>query len=248
MAEAWKLRNTCLKLKSKGSKALEKTIREQLFELADYKYKEFSSSLLPEVDNIIGVRLPLLRKLAKMIAKGDWREYVKTADSVYFEEIMFQGMVIGYAKSDVEEILQYVTDFIPKINNWSVCDSFCTTLKITNNNMERVWNFLQPFLYSEEEYAVRFAVVMLLDYFVNLEYIDRVFELLNSIKHNGYYVKMAAAWAVSICYIKFPRITMNYLKNNSLDDFTYNKALQKITESLTVSKEKKLVIKNMKRK
>lgn len=227
---------------------MNKTIREKLFELADEKYKKFSSALLPNVDNIIGVRLPELRKLAKAIAKEDWRGFLKTADSLYFEEIMLQGMVIGYSKADIKEILSYAVDFIPKIDSWSVCDSFCNSLKITKNNMECVWKFLQKFLRSEKEYEVRFGAVMLLDYYITEEYIDRVLKILDSVRHKGYYAEMAVAWAVSMCYVKFPQKTIMYLRNSNLDDFTYNKALQKITESLKVNEDKKAVIRGMKRK
>ncbi|AAO35972.1 DNA alkylation repair protein [Clostridium tetani] len=227
---------------------MNKKIREEIFELIDEDYKKFSSSLLPNIDNILGVRLPELRKLAKKVAKDDWRKFIDTADNQYFEQIMLQGMVLGYIKTNIEEILLYVAEFIPKIDNWSVCDSFCGGLKFTNNNMEQVWNFIQPFLSSKKEYEVRFAVVMLLDFYINDEYIDKVLKLLDNVNHPGYYAKMAVAWAVSICYIKFPEKTMDYLKNNNLDYFTYNKSLQKICESLRVDKETKKIIKAMRRK
>lgn len=227
---------------------MNKKIRGEIFELIDEDYKKFSSSLLPNIDNILGVRLPELRKLAKKVAKDDWRKFIDTADNQYFEQIMLQGMVLGYIKTNIEEILLYVAEFIPKIDNWSVCDSFCGGLKFTNNNMEQVWNFIQPFLSSKKEYEVRFAVVMLLDFYINDEYIDKVLKLLDNVNHPGYYAKMAVAWAVSICYIKFPEKTMDYLKNNNLDYFTYNKSLQKICESLRVDKETKKIIKAMRRK
>lgn len=227
---------------------MKEMIRQKLLELADEDYQKFSARLLPNIDNVIGVRLPLLRKLARKIAQGDWRRYMATAASEYFEEIMLQGMVIGYVKTDIEEILSYVADFIPKIDNWSVCDSFCTGLKFTNDYKERVWQFLQPYLISRQEYEIRFSVVMLLKFYIDDEYTDRVLELLDNIKHEGYYAKMAVAWAVSICFVKLPQPTMTYLKNNTLDDFTYNKALQKITESYQVDKETKDLIRSMKRK
>jgi 3-methyladenine DNA glycosylase AlkD len=227
---------------------VEKTIRERIFELAEEDYQKFSKALLPNIHNILGVRLPALRKIAKEIAKGDWRSYLETAESEYYEEIMLQGLVIDYAKTDLDEILSYVTTFVPKIDNWAVCDSFCTGLKFTKNNMEPVWNFLQPYFASRDEYNIRFGVVMLLNFFIEPEYIDRVLVLLDNAKHKGYYVKMAVAWAVSICYIKLPETTMEFLKNNTLADFTYNKALQKITESLRIDKEGATLIKNMKRK
>jgi len=226
---------------------VDNTIRDQIFELADEKYKKFSSSLLPNIDNILGVRLPILRKLAKVIVKSDWRKFIETSDNVYFEEIMLQGMVIGAAKADIKEILNYVAEFVPKIDNWSVCDSFCIGLKFTKDNKEPVWDFIQPFFYSKEEYEVRFAVVMLLNFYVDSSP-DKVLKLLNNINHHGYYVKMAVAWALSVCYVKFPYLTIKHLKTNTLDDFTYNKALQKITESLQVDKEAKVIIRSMKRR
>lgn len=161
---------------------------------------------------------------------------------------MLQGMVIGCAKADVEEILHHIAAFVPKIDNWSVCDSFCSGLKITSLHKERVWEFIQPYLESDREYNIRFGVVMLLNYYIDELHIHRVLERLDRITHEGYYVKMAVAWAVSICFVKLPDITMDYVRSNSLDDFTYNKALQKITESYRVAPETKALIRSMKRK
>ncbi len=224
------------------------TIREQLLELADKDYQKFTAALLPNVDLILGVRIPMLRKVAKQLANGDWQAFLATADNWYMEEVMLQGMVIGYAKVEPEERLIYIARFLPKINNWSVCDSFCAGLKFTNRNKELVWDFLQPYFASDREFEVRFCAVMLLDFYIGSEYIERLLKLLDGIRHDGYYVKMAVAWAVSACFVKLPEPTMAYLKKNTLDNFTYNKALQKITESLVVDKETKELIRSMKRK
>lgn len=223
-------------------------IKKQLMEWSDENYQRFSSALIPNINNVLGVRLPLLRKIAKEIARGDWRAYLEQAEDDYFEEVMLQGMVIGYVKADIEEVLSYVSEFVPKIDNWSVCDSFCLGLKITKTNKLRVWDFIQPYLKSDKEYELRFGIVMLLFFFIEDEYIDRLLQLLNNIKHDGYYVKMAVAWAISICYVKLPEHTMVMLRTNSLDKFTYNKALQKITESHQVDPEMKRMIRGMKRK
>ncbi|GIP26864.1 hypothetical protein J23TS9_19940 [Paenibacillus sp. J23TS9] len=227
---------------------MELIVREKLWELADAEYQKFSAALIPNISNVLGVRLPILRKLAKQMVQEDWRTYLKEVDGEYFEEIMLQGMLIEYAKIDVEEKLQHTALFVPKIDNWSVCDSFCTGLKFAKTNQETVWDFLQPYLKSEMEYEIRFGIVMLLNYFIDEIYIDRVFQVLDTIRHDGYYVKMAVAWALSICYVKLPTPTMAYLKRCSIDHFTYNKSLQKITESLRVDPETKNLIRSMKRK
>lgn len=225
-----------------------KSIREQILDLEDLEYKKFHNRLCPGNDNIIGVRLPQLRKLAMKIAKEHWREYMKEAQSDYYEEVMLQGLVLGYVIADTEEFLIYVKEFVPKIDNWAVCDSFCNGLKMTKKNMEIVWTFLQPYFSSKREFEIRFGIVMLLGFYINENYVDRVLLLLDKAKHEGYYAKMAVAWAVSICFVKFSDKTMKYLKNNELDDFTYNKSLQKIIESLRVEKEMKSIIRSMKRK
>ena len=107
--------------------------------------------------------------------------------------------------------------------------------------------FIQPYLKSNKEFEIRFAVVIILNYYITEDYIDLILETLDEVKHEGYYVKMAVAWAISLCFVKFEEKTMNYLKNNKLDDFTYNKSLQKICESLRVDKDTKAIIKSMKR-
>lgn len=225
---------------------MEKTIKEQLMEMAEDKYRSFSASLTPGKENILGVRLPLLRKIALQLVKGNWRDYLKTAQDDTMEEVMLQGMVIGYCGADIEEVLELSTRFIPKIDCWSVCDSFCGGLKLTNTHKERMWEFLQAYLASNQEYDIRFGVVMLL-YYLEPDYAPLAFAHFDRIKHEGYYVKMAVAWVLSMYYVKLPELTMEYLKNNSLDKFTYNKALQKITESLKIDKETKDRIRSMKR-
>lgn len=103
---------------------MDKSIKDKLIELADEEYRKFNSGLIPSAGNILGVRMPLLHKMAREIAKGNWRAYIAAADDEYFEETMLQGLVIGYVKADVEEILKYIAWFVPKINNWAVCEIF----------------------------------------------------------------------------------------------------------------------------
>lgn len=226
---------------------MEHTIREQLNELAEEKYRSFTSSLTPGKENILGVRLPMLRKLAKKLLKGDWRTTLALIGDDTMEELMLQGMLIGGGAAEIEEKLRLAAGFIPKIDCWSVCDTFCSGLKIAVTDPERVWDFLQPYLSSDQEYELRFGVVMLL-YYLNPQYAPLAFAHFDRIHHEGYYVKMAVAWVLSMYYVNLPELTMEYLKANHLDDFTYNKTLQKIVESLRVDQETKARIRSMKRK
>lgn len=228
-------------------------IRKEILSLADDKYRQFQMKLLPDTKNIIGVRLPMLRKMAKKIA-GKWgREYLEIAlnrnpEEELYEEIMLQGMVIGYIREDISDIFSFTERFLPKIDNWAVCDSFCSGFKHAVKYQDEVWEWLNGLLESEEAFTLRYVIVMLLNYYMDENYLESLFSIFDTITHQEYYVKMAVAWAVSICYIEYPKKTMSYLENNKLDDFTYNKALQKITESRCIEAAEKELIKKMKRK
>ena len=223
-------------------------IIKKLFELADEEYKKFHSSLCPNTNNIIGVRIPKLREIAKEIAKQQPREFLSEVDDKYYETIMLYGMIIGYMKASIEEKQKYLDIFVPKIDNWAVCDCCMSTYKFTNKYLDEMWEYLQKYIKSDKEFEVRFAVIMLMSYYLNDEYIDKVLKIFDDIKHEGYYVKMGVAWAISVAFVKYEEKTRKFLVNNTLDDFTYNKALQKIIESNRVTKEVKNEIREMKRK
>ena len=218
-------------------------IKQDLLKMQDEKYKNFHSGLCPGVNNIIGIRIPVLRDYAKKI-KG--QVDISSISNDYYEEVMLKGMLIGLEKKlDFEKI----SNFIPLINNWAVCDTFCAGLKQIKNNKEKMWLFLQNYINSKKEFEVRFAVVTILDFYIDEQYIDRVLELLKTVKHEGYYAKMAVAWAYSFCFIKFFEKTKNEFESfdkNNIDKFIYNKSIQKSIESYRLTKEQKNILKSMK--
>ena len=228
---------------------MKQNIKEELKGLADKKYKEFHKGLCPGTENILGVRVPILRNYAKKLAKEyEIKALIENIDNEYYEEIMLQGMLIGLEKDkDIQNILKDIEIFVPKIDNWGVCDVFCAGLKITKKHLQEMWNFLQKYVTSDKEFEIRFGVVMILDYYITEEYLERIFAIFDSIKSNQYYVQMAVAWAISICLIKFYDKTINYLKTSHIDKFTYNKALQKAIESYRITDEKKSFLRKMKK-
>lgn len=222
------------------------TVREQLLEMSEPGYRKFITPLMPGVENVLGIRLPLLRKLAREIARGDWQTYLDRADDLYFEERMLQGLVIGYARCTPEERLARVAAFVPKIDNWAICDCFCWRLRPADR--DAMWRFIQPYFRSEAEFGVRFAVVMALGNFVDQTHLDDFLDQLAGVRHEAYYARMGVAWAVSVCYVKFPKRTQEWLGDCPLDDWTYNKSLQKIVESYRVDADTKRTIRAMKRR
>ena len=236
-------------MKKQDEKVTTARVREFLEENTDPGYRKFHSSLLPGVDNIMGVRLPALRKFSQNLAKMQWQDWFAQADDQWYEETMLRGLVSAYAKMECKERLTYVAKFVPDINNWAVCDCFCSTLKDADKYQTEYWDFIETYFTSNKEYEARFAAVMLLGHFVKREYLKESIRRLESITQQGYYAKMVVAWAVSVYFAAFPDEMLTYLQDgHKLDEFTYKKSLQKITESYRVDKEMKKIIKEMRQR
>ena len=216
------------------------------YKAVDEKYREFHSSLCPNVNDILGVRIPKLREIAKTIAKDNPIEFLEKYVCEFCEEKMIYGLVIGYMKADLETRIKYLNKFVPMIDNWAVCDCACSTYKFTQKNMEEMFEYIKKYVFSNKEFEVRFACIMLMDYFLIDEYIDEVFQIFNNIKLDKYYVEMAIAWAISEAFIKNEKKTREFLANNTLSVNTFNKALQKIIESNRVDDKTKDEMRKMK--
>ena len=223
-------------------------LREEILKLADEKYREFQNKLCPDVSNIIGVRLPKLRELAKKIAKENPIEFLEEYKCEFYEEKMIYGLVIGYMKSSFNERLKYLDKFVPMIDNWAICDCCCSTYKFTNQNLKEMLEYLQKYIDSKKEFDLRFACIMLMDYYLVDEYFNKVLEIYNNIDSDKYYVQMGIAWGISVAFVKNEEKTRKFLENNKLDNFTYNKVIQKIIESNRVKQEVKDELRKTKRK
>lgn len=220
-----------------------------LMSLKDENYQLFHSRLLKN-DNIevIGIRTPILKEIAREISKGNYETFISQIKHLYYEEDVIYGLMIGYLKIPFTDILNFLDNFIPFVNNWSTNDLVCANMKIFKKNLDDGFKYILKLLDSKKPWKIRFGLVLLLDFYINDDYIDKVITICNSIKSNEYYVIMANAWVISICYIKYKNKTMILLKENNLDDFTFNKAIQKIIESNRISKAEKEEIRKLKRK
>ena len=223
-------------------------IKDILNEYIDEKFKDFTSALIPGARPILGVRVPILRKLAKEIAKDDWQTYLKTAPEDTYEEVVIKGFVIGYAKAELKGLLPYIAEHIEKIDDWSLCDGFCSNLKVVEKHREEFLEFLLPYAKIDDEFKQRVVAVMLMTYYMTDDYIDMSLEVLDSLKNEKYYCKMSVAWAIATAWAKQREKTYCFMQegNNTLDDWTYNKAIQKMLESYRVSDEDKDMLRKMK--
>ena len=220
----------------------------ELYSLQDLKYKEFNSKLIMS-DNLIGVRTPELKRIAKVIARSNYNEFIKENKHELYEENLVHGLVLGYLKLEFNELKPLVDKFIPYIDNWAVCDATVANLKVYKKNKTKdiVFNEIKGYINSNNPWINRFGYVLLLEYFIEEKYIEDIFRLCEVYK-DEYYVKMSIAWLISMCYIKFKGRTLTFLKKNKLDVWTHNKAIQKIIESNRVNIEDKNMLRRLKRK
>ena len=205
---------------------------EYLFSLKDDEYQKFNQKIV-KTDNIIGIRLPILKNIAKIIAKNDYLSFIKNNKHQYSEEIMLHGLVITYLKIDFNESIKLFDEYIKYIDSWATCDSVVMNYKIVSKNLDICLIKIKEYLKSDKPFIKRVGIVLLF-YYLNDDYIDEVLKLINSIKSEDYYVKMANAWLISICLVKYYDKTVKFLKSWQLDDWTYNKALQKAIESYRI--------------
>ncbi len=220
-------------------------VREQLFQLQDLDYQKFQRNLCPGVSHMIGVRIPDLRKIVKKILKQDFRIYLAPHENRFYEEMMIEGLLIATSKIALEEKLNYLKKFVPKIDNWAICDTVCASFHFSKAELPIVWNFCKQYQKSKKEFELRFLVVMMMDYFLIEEYQEQVLQIIDSLDCDYYYTNMAVAWLLSVFYTKNRKRVILYLRENHLSPFAYQKTIQKILESNRVSIEDKKIIRNV---
>jgi len=220
---------------------------EYLISLSDTKYKEFHSKLTTTKYEILGIPVPMQRKIANNIAKGDIASFLNQTESNYYEEVMIKGFVLSKLKSK-EELLNYLDDYVSLIDNWAICDGFCNSLKIVTNDKDFWFTYFTNYLKSESEFQVRVAFIVFLSFYVSDEYLEKIFALIDQITLDKYYVNMGIAWLLCECFTKYREITLNYLLKSKVNTFTFNKTISKIRDSYRVSKEDKEYLNTLKRK
>ena len=218
----------------------------KLYENKDEKYKIFNDKIINTKLKTIGVKTPILKLIAKDIIKKDYNYFLDNVKNNYYEEVFLEGLVITSIKN-YDEMIQRLNKYVSKIDNWAICDMVIANAKIINKNKDKTLDYIKNNIKSNNEWKKRVCFVMLLDYFIEEKYLSLIFDYIENDSSNFYYVYMAKAWLISICYIKYPHTTLDYLKRTKIDDKVYNKAISKICDSKRVLKEDKIILKNMKK-
>ncbi len=230
---------------------LNQQVEELLFKNQDLMYKEFHKSLgtnlNPNVE-LIGIRMNIIKEITKNLIKTYNIDYLlNNIEENYHEQVLMKGLIIASNKNlPFEQLNEYIKYYVNKITDWSLCDSFCSNLKISKKYLKELWPLINEYLNSKKEYEVRFGLVMILNYYLSDEYIDTVFNIINNVKLDKYYVKMANAWLISYCFIKYFDKTFEFYSSKIfIDKWTYNKGIQKAIESYRISDFHKEMLKNL---
>lgn len=221
-------------------------IREKLFENRDEKYRDFHSALMPTVDKerIIGVRVPALRKLAKELkAQYDISAFFDTLPHKYYEEDNLHAFFIEQLK-DYDECINELERFLPFVDNWATCDMM--TPKVLRKEPEKLYKKIKGWLRSPDTFTVRFAIRMLMVFYLGELYTPEVFELVLSVKSDEYYLKMMIAWFFATAAVNRYEDVLHILKSRQLDRWTHNKTIQKCVESYRLSSKQKDELKSLK--
>ena len=223
-------------------------ITQKLMDMQDIKYRDFTSPLIPNVakENMIGVRLPYVKKLAKELYKSEeYKDFINMLPHTYFEEYHLHSYILSEIK-DFDAFVYEIEKFLPYIDNWSVCDSLRPRCFVKNK--EKALIYIKTWLESNHTYTKRFAIEMLMVHYLGDDFAPEYLELVSKVQGEDYYLKMMVAWYFATALAKQYDATLPYIQNHLIQDkWTHNKAIQKALESYRVSEDKKVLLKILKR-
>lgn len=223
-----------------------KQIIDVLFQNQDIKFRDFQAPLFPNVDkeSMIGIRTPELKKIARELSGSDLaKEFIKELPHKYYEENQLHSFLISLIK-DYKECLKEVKVFLPYIDNWGTCDQLCP--KIFNKHKDELIINIKEWLKSKHTYTVRFAIKMLMSFYLDEEFKNEYLDLVASVKSEEYYINMMIAWYFATALAKQYAYAIKYIKEKKLSTWVHNKTIQKAVESYRINDEQKIYLKSLK--
>ena len=222
-------------------------IRSRLFDMQDIEFKKFQCKLIPGVnsDTVIGVRTPLLRKLAKEIFKSDdYEEFIRDLPHEYYEEVNLHGMIICMV-SDYDEAIHEVNKLLPYVDNWATCD-LLSCKKAFKDNLDKLETDVKRWISSGDTYTVRFGIGVLLEFYLDDAFDLKYLEWVARVESDEYYIRMMKAWYFATALAKQYDEAIPYIENHRLEKWVHRKTIQKAKESFRVSDDAKAYLNTLK--
>ena len=221
-------------------------IRTELKKLQDVKYREMQIRIIPTVkpENLIGVRTPELRQMAKQYAQvEEIGVFLKDLPHQYFEENQLHAFILSGMK-DYDACLEALNRFLPYVDNWATCDQMSP--KVFRKHRKELLNSIREWIGSKETYTIRFGIGMLMEHYLDGDF-DPVYpEMAAGVRSEEYYVNMMTAWYFATALAKQYDTVLPYIEQHRLDDWTHNKAIQKAIESYRITPEQKDYLRTLK--
>lgn len=234
----------------KWTKETYEAFRQELFVQAEEGYREFHAKLLCSELPVIGLRVPFLRKTAKAVVKEDGGGFLQVCGQDTYEERLLYGLVAAALPVPYEEFLPLCDHYTEKLaENWAHCDVFSFSVKgIIRGHEEEFFVYIEKYLQSENPWAVRMGLVLMLSNYLTEEYMDAVLERTDNVRSEHYYVRMAQAWLLATAWAKDRERMLEYIARHHLDDWTFHKFVQKCCESFRISDADKIMLRNMEKR
>ena len=221
-------------------------ILEKLYSLKDEKYAAFQSKLVPTIpaEKFIGVRVPVLRQLAKKLSGTKEAEaFMSDLPHSYYDENMLHGLLIGEMK-EFDHAITETEKFLPHIDNWAVCDTMSP--KIFKDHKIELLSKIRKWSASPLPYTSRFGMEMLMTHFLDDDFKPEYLEIPASVKSKEYYVNMMIAWFFATALAKQWDAAIPYIENRRLNIWVHSKTIQKSCESRRITDEQKAYLKTLK--
>lgn len=225
-------------------------ILDTLMEAAESDYADFTAKLAPTIkrEDTIGVRVPIIRKKASQIVKIDgWDSFLDELPHRYHEENMLHAILISKYIKDYDRCIELLDNFLPYVDNWSVCDTIRPVIFTNDKYSESTLDNIKRWVNSEHDFTKRFGVEMLMMYYLDDRFTPDISEIPSRIISEEYYVNMMLAWYYATALAKQYEDTICYLTENRLPVWVHNKTIQKARESYRISDDKKEMLKSLKR-
>ncbi len=224
-----------------------KTIQTELFAMKDEGYRDFNSSLIPNIakESVIGVRTPALRAYSKSLYKNEKDralDHMSRLPHRYFEENQLHAFLIEQI-NDYDECIAALEAFLPYVDNWATCDSM--NPKVLKKHLPELLIKAREWLFSRHEYTCRYGIGVLMRYFLDEHFAPELLKLVADVRRDEYYIKMMVAWYFATALAKQYNAALPYVENRLLDKWTHNKTIQKAIESYRVANEHKAYLKTL---
>lgn len=222
-------------------------IREALYLQSEPEFAEFVRKLTPNMapDCVLGVRTPKLRALAKRLAKDDGCEaFVQSLPHQFFEENQLHAFILSGIK-DFDRCISALERFLPFVDNWATCDQMSP--KVFKKHRSELMVNIKKWIVSDHPYTVRFGLGMLMEHFLDEDFVPEQLGLAASVRSDEYYVNMMTAWYFATALTKQYEAALPVLEGKLLDVWTHNKTIQKACESFRVPQDRKDYLKTLKR-